>query len=297
MYREAEARSALHKLKRKTPYGWDLNIYRGCAHACSYCYALNSHRYVSPNGAEGFSKDIVVKVNIVDLLEKELQAQAWKREVVNIGGVTDSYQPAEKDYRLMPGILKLLIKYKTPAIISTKSDLILRDYDLIDQLSRITYINVAATIITMDEKLRQKIEPGSASSLSRFAMLREFRKTNASTGLHLMPILPFLSDTEENLNQLFSAAADSGVDYVLPGVLYLRGKTRNSYFSFLEKEYPGLLVKYSDIYQTGGAAKSYKNELYRLVNPLRSTWGLSNSYMKPMREKLRSEKDFINNNE
>ncbi len=317
---EIQAASALHKLKRKIPYSWDLNIYRGCSHGCRYCYALYSHQYVgssskrnceaaaekaeqprakaparslmeaavsaAPGG--GFFSDIYVKTNIAELLEKELSEGNWKREVINIGGVTDSYQPAEEHYRLMPEILKLLIKYKTPAIISTKSDLILRDYDLIDRLSRITYINVASTITTMDENLRTVIEPGSASSAKRFAMLKEFRKTNASIGLHVMPILPFLTDGEDNFDRLFSAAADGAVHYVLPGVLYLRGKTRPYYFNFLESHFPELTGQYRALYKKGGADKTYKNSLYEIVNRLRDSYNLSSSYMKPMREKLKT---------
>jgi len=127
--KEIRCESALTKLKRKVPYGWDLNIYRGCRHACRYCYAIYSHQYLN---SDGFYDDIHVKSNIVDVLERELSSPGWKREVVNIGGVTDSYQKAEETWQLMPEILKLLIKYRTPAIISTKSTLPLRDFDMID---------------------------------------------------------------------------------------------------------------------------------------------------------------------
>ena len=173
VYKEITAQSALNKLKRKIPYGWDLNIYRGCGHGCRYCYAMYSHDYL--DGEKDFHRDIFVKTNIVEQLEKELKSESWNREVINIGGVTDSYQPAESRYRLMPEILKLLIKYKTPAIISTKSDLVLRDYELIDELSQITYINIAATITTVDETIARKIEPGSASPSDRFKVLKESR--------------------------------------------------------------------------------------------------------------------------
>jgi len=284
--------SALNKLKRKVPYGWDLNIYRGCAHGCRYCYALYSHQYISSEGASSFYSDIYVKTNIVDMLEKELSAPGWKSEVINIGGVTDSYQPAEADYQLMPEILKLLIKYKTPAIISTKSDLILRDFNLIDQLSRITYINIATTITTMDEKIRQIIEPASASSESRIAVLKEFRKTNASIGVHMMPIIPLLTDSEKNIDRLFSAAAECSADYLLPGVLYLRGKTRQAFFNFIANEFPELSDQYKLLYKTGGAVKDYKEKLYRVVNRLRDKYSLSKSYMKPMREKLRQQEQI-----
>lgn len=279
-----EVKSALTKLKRKIPYGWDLNIYRGCQHGCQYCYAMYSHQYI---GNDKFFRDIFVKENILEHLEEELSSENWKREVVNIGGVTDSYQPIEEEYQLMPQILKLFIKYKTPAIISTKSNLILRDYDLIDELSRITYVNVAATITTMDESVRIKIEPGGVSSLERFEVLREFRKTNASTGLHVMPIIPYITDSEENLEKMFAIAAECGVHYVLPGTLYLRGVTRKSFIAFLEQEFGDIQEDFKKLYKTGSADKSYKNTLYEMVNRLRDKYGLSKSYIKPMKEKLR----------
>ncbi|MGE5582180.1 MAG: SPL family radical SAM protein [Bacillota bacterium] len=283
-YQEDIAKSALTKLKRKIPYGWDLNIYRGCQHGCKYCYAMYSHKYLN---STDFFQEIHVKKNIVNELEKELRNENWKREVVNIGGVTDSYQPAEADYKLMPEILRLLIKYRTPAIISTKSNLIMRDYDLIDELSRITYINIAATITTMDESVRSKIEPGSSTSLERFEFLKAFRKTNASIGLHLMPIIPYITDDEGNFDKMFAMASQCSVHYVLPGTLYLRGCTRPYFLDFVAQEFPGAYESIIRLYKTGGADKEYKTSLYEMVNRLRDKYGLSNSYMKPMREKMR----------
>ena len=280
---EMTCESALNKLKRKVPFGWDLNIYRGCSHACNYCYAIYSHQYLN---SDGFYDDIFVKTNIVELLEKELSSPSWKREVVNIGGVTDSYQKAEKNYQFMPQILKLLIKYKTPAIISTKSTLVLRDFDLIDELSRITYINIAATITTMDESVRKKIEPGGAPSAERFAMLKEFRKTNASIGLHVMPIIPYITDSRENMEALCVNARDCGADYMLPGTLYLRGATRNVFFDSMRKNFPEEFPKLQAMYKTGAASKEYKDHLYEMVNELRKQYGISSSYAKPMKEKM-----------
>ncbi len=283
-YYEIKCEKAINELKRKIPYGWDLNIYRGCGHGCRYCYAVYSHKYME---GENFFSDIYVKTNSIEQLEKQLSAPGWRREVVNIGGVTDSYQMAEARYKLMPEILKLLIKYKTPAIISTKSDLILRDFDLISELARITYVNVAATITAADEKVRTQIEPYAASSKARFDMLKQFRKhTNTSVGLHFMPIIPYLTDSYENMNTLFAMAHESNVHYVLPGVLYLKGETRKLFFDFISYEFPGLWDKLARLYKTEGADKAYKNDLYAILNPLREKWKLSKSYMKPMREKL-----------
>ncbi len=289
MIKEIKVKSALHKLKRKIPYGWDLNIYRGCGHGCCYCYASYSHLYLDKANDENFCSDIYVKTNIVDQLEKELQAASWKRDVINIGGVTDSYQPVEADYRLMPEILKLLIKYKTPAIISTKSNLILRDYDLIEQLSHLTYINVAASITTGDEKIRQLIEPGATTTEGRLAVLREFKKTKASIGFHLMPILPHITDGMDNIKELLISALECGVDYVLPGVLYLRGTSRTVFFTFLKREFPDLVEPYRLLYQKGGADKAYKNDLYRQINLFRDKFNVPKSYMKPMRDRLKPQ--------
>ncbi|MPN18539.1 hypothetical protein SDC9_165899 [bioreactor metagenome] len=187
----------------------------------------------------------------------------------------------------MPDILRLMIKYKTPCIISTKSDLILRDYDLIAELSKITYVNVAATVTCMDEGIRTKIEPGGAESVKRFAMLKEFSKTNASTGLHFMPIIPFLTDNRENVDALYSHAKDSRVSYVLPGTLYLRGKTRQAFFDFMQTDFPVFYDPLQDLYKTGGADKAYKDGLYAMVNEIKKKYGLSGSYSAPMKEKLK----------
>jgi DNA repair photolyase len=282
-YIETTCQTACHKLKRKMPYSWDLNIYRGCEHGCIYCYAIYSHQYLN---SDDYFGSIQVKTNIVAALEKQLSSDSWNREVINIGGVTDSYQPCEATYRLMPDILKLLIKYKTPCIISTKSDLVLRDYDLIDALSKITYVNVAATITCMDENMRRKIEPKAIKSKKRFTMLKEFSKTNCSTGLHFMPIIPYLTDSIENVDALYQHAKEANVDYVLPGTLYLRGKTRPYFFSFIKANYQKQYPILKQLYAKGGASKAYKDKLYVMVNEMKNKYGLSSSYSKPMREKL-----------
>jgi len=286
-YNQVTCEQALNKLKRKMPYQWDLNIYRGCEHACQYCFAMYSHEYL---GSTNYFGEIHVKMNVVEQLEKQLSNPGWQREIVNIGGVTDSYQPAEAQFKLMPEILRLLIKYKTPAIISTKSDLILRDYDLIDQLSNITYINVAATVTTMNEEVRRLIEPGGVESHKRFDMLKQFRKTNASVGLHAMPIIPYITDNRENIDLLFERAKDSNVHYVLPGTLYLRGNTRKVFFDFIRQEYPHLYSDLLALYKTGAADKQYKEMLYEMVNSLRELYSLSSSYTAPMKEKLKQIK-------
>ncbi|WP_243684962.1 SPL family radical SAM protein [Methanosarcina barkeri] len=200
-----------------------------------------------------FFKKIYVKTNVAEALEKQLAARSWKKEVINIGGVCDSYQPVEANYRLMREVLTLMIKYQNPVTISTKSDLILRDYDLISELAELTPVNIAVTVTTVDEKLSALLEPLASSPKKRFSVLQAFKNTSAITGIHMMPILPFLTDNHQNLEQIISLATECGVDYALPGVLNLRGETRKHFFGFLELNFPELAGPYRKLYAKGGA--------------------------------------------
>ncbi len=139
----------------------------------------------------------------------------------------------------------------------------------------------------MDEDILKKIEPNGSPSIDRFNVLAEFRKTNASVGLHTMPIIPYLTDSYSNIEHLCSEAQKANVHYMLPGVLYLRGSTRKQFFDFIQNDYPDIFDRLKQLYRTGGADKSYKDKLYNeTVNPLRTKYCISNNYMKPMKEKL-----------
>jgi len=312
MFEEIQVKKALNRIKESSrvtlPFHWDLNIYRGCEHGCNYCYAMYSHSYLekkekySCSGEEiytsaeeeecAFFRRICVKTNIAEALEKQLGARSWKKEIINIGGVCDSYQPAEAKYGLMREVLALMIEYKNPVTISTKSDLILRDYDLLSELAELTSVNIAVTVTTMDEKLSSLLEPLASPPKKRFSVLQAFRDTAAVTGLHVMPILPFLTDSPENIEQIFSLAAECKTDYALPGILYLRGETRKHFFNFLELNYPELLDPYRRLYAKGGADRAYKAELYGVLKSLVEKYHLSGDFMKPMQAKLSRPKQL-----
>lgn len=275
-YRQITCKSALHKLhSSRLPYTYDLNIYRGCAHDCRYCFAMYTHDYMEDTQ---FFDTIYIKTNICDRLERQLSSPSWKRDIINLGGITDSYQPIERKQQIMPEILKLLIKYRTPCIISTKSDLILRDFDLIDRLSRITYVNIACTITTLDEGLRKKLEPGGVSSSKRFAVLKAFSGTKVRRGLHMMPLIPYLTDTTENLEGLYREGVHAGVTYALPGLLSLKGKTRKAFFDFLRLEYPDLIEPFNALYRQGRLDKAYCSAFYRRLHLIRKKYGLPLDY-------------------
>lgn len=272
-YQEITCKTACHKITGFLPYCWDLNIYRGCGHHCTYCFALYSHKYIN---STNFFDEIFVKTNIAERLEKQLSSKSWKREVVNLGGVTDSYQPAEEKYKLMPEILKVLIKYKTPVTISTKSKLILRDYDLIDELSRVASVNIACTITTVNEQVRELIEPNAATSSERFNVLKELSKTNASIGLHSMPVIPHLTDSYSNISALFSKAQECGVNYIITDLLNLRGQTRIVFFEFIKNKLPHLYNKILSLYKTSYVDKSYKEHFKQMASKLRIQYPLKN---------------------
>lgn len=287
-YKEITCKSACNRIKtNRLPYKWDLNIYRGCEHGCKYCFALYSHNYMNSNQ---FFEEVYVKINIVEKLEEELRKSSWKKEVINIGGVTDSYQRAEQKYKLMPEILKLMIKYKNPCIISTKSDLILRDFDLIDELSNITYVNVAATITAVDENIRRKIEPNGVSSKIRFRMLKEFSKTNASIGVHAMPIIPYITDTRENIEGLYQGARDCNATYLLAQILNLRGITKWNFLNFLKSEYRDIYPKIEELYKYGRVDSAYSTDLYNMIAEIRAKYGVSNNYRTYMNKILNRDK-------
>lgn len=270
-YREINCKSAINKIENKFGFCNDLNIYRGCLHRCHYCYAIYSHKYIN---SRDFFGEIFVKKNIAEVLEKELSSKSWNRETINLGSVTDSYQKAEEDYKIMPDILKLLIKYKTPMCISTKSDLILRDFDLIAKLSNIVPVKIASTITTSDEKLSSLIEPNVISPLKRFETLKEFKKTNAIVGVHAMPILPFI--TEDGLENIFIKTKENNLDYIICEVLNLRGECRKIYLNFVRKNFPEHYKKYLYIYNNNGELKEeYKNRIYKKIKSLEEKYNLN----------------------
>lgn len=270
-YREINCKSAINKIENKFGFCNDLNIYRGCLHRCHYCYAIYSHKYIN---SRDFFGEIFVKKNIAEVLEKELSSKNWNRETINLGSVTDSYQKAEEDYKIMPDILKLLIKYKTPMCISTKSDLILRDFNLIAKLSNIVPVKIASTITTSDEKLSSLIEPNVISPLKRFETLKEFKKTNAIVGVHTMPILPFI--TEDGLENIFIKTKENNLDYIICEVLNLRGECRKIYLNFVRKNFPEHYKKYLYIYNNNGELKEeYKNRIYKKIKSLEEKYNLN----------------------
>ena len=221
-----------------------------------------------------FFDEIYIKKNIVESFEKQISSKRWKRTLVNIGGVTDSYQPAEKEYKLMPEILKLCIKYKVPICLSTKSKLILRDFDLFAELANIVPVDIACTITTVNENIRKLIEPNASSTQERFNNLKEFSKTNVNTGIFIMPIIPELTDSYNNLNMLYKTAKENNVNYAITTILNLRGETKISFLKFVKEKLPHLYNKIKDHYNGAYVNSEYKKYIYNILNNLEEKYPL-----------------------
>lgn len=283
-YREKECKSALNKINsNRLPYHWDLNIYRGCEHACQYCFAMYTHTYLNDNN---YFDTIYYKKNIVEMLEKKLSSPKWTREVINIGGITDSYQPIEEKLQLTRNVLQVMLKYKNPVIISTKSDLILRDIDLIKELSKVTVVNIACTVTTLDENIRSILEPGACSSQARLKALKKIKEeTNAIVGIHMMPIIPYLSSSMDNLEKIYYYAKKINVDYVLPGGLGLRGITRQKFLTFLKSYDKHKYEQLLSIYNNKNKKDEYTRQFYQKIQKLEEKYSISHNYQSIINKK------------
>lgn len=281
-------KQAFRKLKHPIgPYEYDMNIYRGCEHGCRYCYAYYSQRFLE---GQDFTKDIYVKEHIADALAKQLSSPRWTKQLINIGSVSDSYQPIEETYQLMRDVLKVLITYRTPCIISTKSDLILRDLDLINELSKVTLVNIASTITTMDESKAAVIEPYAVSPQRRANMLQIIKeKTQAVIGMHVMPMMPYLSDDDETLRQLLETAKAIQVDYAIFEPLNLRGETKRVYYQMLKEHYPEIYPMTKRLFPQHRIDRMYLKSVYERLHPMINSYGINTDYMKHVRQHFRKQ--------
>jgi len=269
--REMVVKSALHYHENEMPCNWDLNIYRGCTHGCRYCFAQYSHDYL---GAGNFFSEIFAKVNVAEVLDRELSRKSWKHARINLSGVTDAYQPAEAELKIMPGVWEILIRRRNPVVITTKSALILRDIDLIGKLASVANVYVGASITMLDDRIQKIIEPGAATAAQRFEALEQCRKAGCVTNVMLTPVLPYINDSRENLEGICSFARNAKVAGLSAWPLNLRGNTKQKFFRFLEAVFPELLPAYWKLYQRSEIDRAYWEKVSRLKDSLRQKYDL-----------------------
>ncbi|MFL7892139.1 MAG: radical SAM protein, partial [Anaerolineales bacterium] len=211
MITEIQAKTILNHVRQPDTYfglKYNLNLYRGCQHQCIYCDS-RSECYQIENFA-----DIHVKINAIDLLKDTLPRKRV-RGTIGFGSMNDPYMPIERKYQLCRRALEVIAEHRFPVHIITKSDLVLRDLDLLTQINQV-YAAISFTITTADDQLARQIEPGAPCSSSRFAAMRALSEAGIHTGITMMPILPYICDTEENITQLVELAHQNGAGYILP---------------------------------------------------------------------------------
>jgi DNA repair photolyase len=247
----------------RAPTSWTINVYRGCSHACAYCFARPTHDYLGLNIGSDFDTKIVVKINAVEKLRAELADPAWRREPVAMGTNTDPYQRAEAKYRLTRGVLTALTEYRTPFSILTKSPLVTRDLDIITEAAETLDVSVNFSLGTLDERVWRLTEPGAPHPRRRVDAMAKIAAAGIRTGAIVMPILPGLSDSPRQLREVVAAIDGAGGRLLGIGPLHLRPGVREHFLGWLREQDPRLYYDYARRYATSDyAPQRYVEELY-----------------------------------
>lgn len=278
VFHEVLAKSALNKVPMGSsmPFSWTINPYRGCSHACLYCFARGSHRYLDFDTGKDFDSQIVVKVNVAEVLARELARPSWQRDMVALGTNTDPYQRAEGRYALMPGIIETLAKSGTPLSILTKGTLLRRDLPALTDAADRVRVELSMSIAVGDPVLQHSIEPGTPTARARLATVAAAREAGFEVDVFVMPVLPHLTDSPAHLDALLKDIRDAGARSVLYGALHLRSHVKPWFFAWLEREHPELLPAYRSLFpgSSSKATQAYRLELAGRIRPLIRKYGL-----------------------
>lgn len=249
-FHEVAAKSALNRVPgtSRLPMSWTVNPYRGCTHACVYCFARTTHTYLGLDSGRDFDSQIVVKVNVAEVLAAELARPSWAREHVALGTNTDPYQRAEGRYSLMPGIIGALARSGTPFSILTKGSLIRRDLPLLADASRDTGVSVALSVAVFDDALQPTLEPGAPSTAARLAAVEAASSAGLEAGVVMAPVLPFLTDSPERLDEAMRRIREAGASAVSYDILNLRPGIKEWFARWLARERPDVLPRYRELY-------------------------------------------------
>jgi DNA repair photolyase len=268
---EVHAKSIINRVpaSSRMAFSWTINPYRGCGHACVYCFARNTHTYLDLDAGRDFDSKVVVKVNAPELVRRELAAPRWSGDHVAMGTNVDCYQRAEGRYRLMPQIIGALRDARNPFSILTKGTLILRDLDLLEAAAAVTDVGLNVSVGFIDEALSALIEPGTPSPRRRLGICTALAGRGLACGVLMGPVLPFLSDSPAQLEAAVQAAAAAGAASVTPIVLHLRPGTREWFERWLARHHPGLAGAYRDLYGSRAyAPRAYQERIGEQVRDL-----------------------------
>jgi DNA repair photolyase len=260
---EVEAKSILNRVPAasRMPFEWTINVYRGCSHACRYCFARPSHTFLNFDAGRDFERRIVVKVNAPEVLRRELRRKSWTGAHVAMGTNTDPYQRCEGRYRLTRGVLEVLRDYANPCSVLTKSPLLLRDLDLFVELAETAGFSANLSIGTLDEEVWRRSEPGTPHPRARMAAVKQLVAAGIPCGILMAPILPGISDSPEQLRAVVRAAAEAGATHLTPLTLHLRPGVKEEFMPWLEEAYPALVAGYRRLYRGSNAPRAVRDQI------------------------------------
>ncbi len=282
VYQEISCKSALNRVQHMD-FKWSLNPYQGCVHSCVYCFARAHAKLADRDPGEGFSSKIGVKINVVEVLRRELASSRWKRETVAFGTATDPYQPVEGTYRLTRGCLTALRDFRTPVGLITKGTMVLRDLDVLVELARRANTTVCFSVPTVDEEVWRRTEPGTPPPRQRLRVLTKLVGAGIEAGVGMAPVLPGLSDSPAQLEATVAAAAEAGACFVWANLVYLKPGTKEHFFNFVASAYPHLLQGYRTMFPGAYAPTSIKAEVKTAVERLKGKYGVGDRHSLPLR--------------
>jgi DNA repair photolyase len=273
-YQEVSCRSALNRVKGM-PFEWTLNPYRGCTHGCHYCYARRYQTQFELGSGDEFASIIFVKTNFVEVLRRELGKPSWDGEYVAFGTATDCYQPIEGHYKLTRRSLEALAGAGNPVGVVTKGPMVVRDADVLQELTRRAACTVYISVPTVDEDAWSQLEPGTAHPMQRLRAVRELNEAGVRAGVLMNPIVPGISSKPAILERTVKAIAESGASFIGSNVMFLEGGTRDHFMRWLGDAYPQLVDGYTQLYAGKYAPAPYRKEVAQIVGMLRSKYGLN----------------------
>lgn len=286
-YREEPCTVALNRV-RGMPFGWSLNPYMGCVHRCTFCYVRAFEKRADRPSGHLYGASIRVKVNIADVLRRELAKRTWQGDGIAIGAATDPYQPAEGRYRLTRACIEVLAAAANPFSIITRGPLVVRDIDVLAEASRRAEVSVSFSVPTLDEEVWRTTEPGTSPPRQRLRALRTLVDAGVRASVGMAPILPGLSDRPEQIAEVVRAAREAGACGIWTNVLYLRPGTREHFLGCLSRDWPELLPDYERLYDGRAYLRSADTDEVRgRVRELARASGIRDRRPEPLRPPAR----------
>jgi DNA repair photolyase len=281
-YREETCRSALNRVKGM-PFDWSLNPYMGCVHRCTFCYVRAFERRADRPSDDRYGTSIRVKVNVAEVLRRELARPSWEPAPVAIGAATDPYQPAEGRYRLTRGCIEALAEARNPFSIITRGPMIVRDIDVLVEAARRASVSVTFSIPTLDDEVWRKTEPSTAHPRQRLKAVAKLVDAGIKTGVGMAPVLPGISDDPAQLAEVVKSAREAGATGVWTNLLFLRPGTREHFLEHLAQDWPELMPYYEELYRGRAYLGSTESmPVRKKVSELARSFGVADRRIRPL---------------